>query len=112
MILQSIKMAWEAVCSNKMRSFLTMLGIIIGVTALVVLVSLVDGATGSITSEVQALGNDMLTVSIADDKGAPLRPSVSTFYGTLGFVFSGKKITNCYKSQSWKGSTLELFIGG
>ena len=38
--------------------------------------------------------------------------SVSTFYGTLGFVFSGKKITNCYKSQSWKGSTLELFIGG
>lgn len=73
MILQSIKMAWEAVCSNKMRSFLTMLGIIIGVTALVVLVSLVDGATGSITSEVQALGNDMLTVSIADDKGAPLR---------------------------------------
>lgn len=38
--------------------------------------------------------------------------SVSTFYGTLGFVFSGEKITNCYKSQSWKGSTLELFIGG
>lgn len=38
--------------------------------------------------------------------------SVSSYYGTLGFVFSGKKITNCYKSQSWKGSTLELFIGG
>ena len=73
MILQSIKMAWEAVCSNKMRSFLTMLGIIIGVTALVVLVSLVDGATNSITSEVQAMGNDMITVSIMDDKGAPLR---------------------------------------
>ncbi len=73
MILQSIKMAWEAVCSNKMRSFLTMLGIIIGVTALVVLVSLVDGATDSITSEVQAMGNDMITVSIADDKGSPIR---------------------------------------
>lgn len=73
MILQSIKMAWEAVRSNKMRSFLTMLGIIIGVTALVVLVSLVDGATGSITSEVESLGNDMLSVSIMDDKGMPLR---------------------------------------
>ena len=73
MILQSIKMAWEAVCSNKMRSFLTMLGIIIGVTALVVLVSLVDGATDSITSEVQAMGNDMITVNIADDKGSPIR---------------------------------------
>ncbi len=73
MIFQSMKMAWEAIISNKMRSFLTMLGIIIGVTALVVLVSLINGATGAVTSEVEALGNDMLTVSILDDKGAPLR---------------------------------------
>ena len=73
MILQSVKMAWEAIRSNKMRSFLTMLGIIIGVTALVVLVSLVQGATGMITSEVDALGNDMLSVSVLDDKGAPVR---------------------------------------
>ena len=51
MIFQSMKMAWEAIVSNKMRSFLTMLGIIIGVTALVVLVSLVQGAAGAITSE-------------------------------------------------------------
>ena len=40
MIFQSVKMAWKAVLSNKMRSFLTMLGIIIGVMSLVVLVSL------------------------------------------------------------------------
>lgn len=73
MMIQSVKMAWEAIISNKMRSFLTMLGIIIGVVSLVVLVSLVDGATGTITDEVAALGNDMLTVSIMDDKGAPIR---------------------------------------
>ncbi len=73
MIIQSVKMAWEAVTSNKMRSFLTMLGIIIGVTALVVLVSLISGATNSITGEVAALGNDMLMVNVLDDKGAPLR---------------------------------------
>ena len=73
MIWQSMKMAWEAIRSNKMRSFLTMLGIIIGVTALVVLVSLINGATSSITSEVESLGTDMLTVSIMDNKGAPLR---------------------------------------
>ena len=73
MILQSIKMAWEAITSNKMRSFLTMLGIIIGVVSLVVLVSLVNGATGTITSEVESLGNDMLTVSIMDSKSAPIR---------------------------------------
>ena len=73
MILQSIKMAWEAITSNKMRSFLTMLGIIIGVMALVVLVSLVNGATGAVTSEITALGNDMVTVSVMDDKGSPIR---------------------------------------
>ena len=73
MILQSIKMAWEAIVSNKLRSFLTMLGIIIGVVALVVLVSLVNGATGAVTSEITALGNDMVTVSISDDKGSPIR---------------------------------------
>ena len=73
MIIQSIKMAWEAIVSNKMRSFLTMLGIIIGVVALVVLVSLVNGATGAVTSEITALGNDMVTIAILDDKGSPIR---------------------------------------
>ncbi len=73
MILQSIKMAWEAIISNKLRSFLTMLGIIIGVVALVVLVSLVNGATGAVTSEITALGNDMVTVNVRDDKGTPIR---------------------------------------
>lgn len=73
MLLQSIKMAWESVRSNKMRSFLTMLGIIIGVMALVVMVSLVDGATGAVTSEISSLGNDLLDVRISDDKGNPMR---------------------------------------
>ena len=45
MILQAVKMAWKSIASNKMRSFLTMLGIIIGVMSLVVLVSLASGTT-------------------------------------------------------------------
>ncbi len=71
-MIQSFKMALKSIAGNKMRSFLTMLGIIIGVMALVVLVSLVDGATGTVTDTIASLGNDLLTVSIADDKGAPL----------------------------------------
>ena len=73
MFAQSIKMAWAAITSNKMRSFLTMLGIIIGVLSLVVMVSLVNGATGAVTSEIESLGRDMISVTIRDDKGAPLR---------------------------------------
>lgn len=68
----SLKMALRSISSNKMRAALTMLGIIIGVMALVVLVSLVNGATSSVTDAVSGLGTSMLTVSISDDKGQPL----------------------------------------
>ena len=68
----SLKMALRSISSNKLRAALTMLGIIIGVMALVVLVSLVNGATSSVTDAVSGLGTSMLTVSISDDKGMPL----------------------------------------
>ena len=67
----SLKMALRSIGSNKLRAALTMLGIIIGVMALVVLVSLVGGATTSVTDAVSSLGSSMLTVTISDDKGLP-----------------------------------------
>lgn len=73
MILQSVKMAWKAVLSNKMRSFLTMLGIIIGVMSLVVLVSLAGGTTDSVNNQIASMGSNLLTVSIQDDKGDPMK---------------------------------------
>ena len=73
MILQSVKMAWKAVLSNKMRSFLTMLGIIIGVMSLVVLVSLAGGTTDSVNAQIASMGSNLLTVSIQDDKGNPMK---------------------------------------
>jgi putative ABC transport system permease protein len=65
-ILQSFRMAFSSILSSKMRSFLTMLGIIIGVIAVVVLISLVNGATASVTSEIEGLGSNLLTVTIRD----------------------------------------------
>ena len=75
MFFQSVKMAWHAVTVNKLRTFLTMLGIIIGVVALIVLVSIADGATNSVTDEISGMGSSYLTVSITDDKENPLRLS-------------------------------------
>ena len=71
-MMLSLKMALRSIGSNKMRAILTMLGIIIGVMALVVLVSLVNGATSSVTDTVSSLGSSMLTVTIEDDKGYPV----------------------------------------
>ena len=66
MIFQSIKMALKSIRTNKLRSFLTMLGIIIGVFALVVLVSLVSGATSTITSSISDIGNDSISAYVYD----------------------------------------------
>lgn len=75
MIFQSLKMAWSAITSNKMRSFLTMLGIIIGVMSLVVLVSIANSATTSVTDEISNIGTNLLTIRIVDNKENPLKLS-------------------------------------
>ena len=71
-MMVSLKMALRSIGANKLRAMLTMLGIIIGVMALVVLVSLVSGATSSVTDAVSSLGSSLLTVTIEDDKGLPV----------------------------------------
>lgn len=75
MIWQTWKMAWNAVCANKLRTFLTMLGIIIGVAALIVLVSIANGATSSVSDQISSIGANYLMVQITDDKENPLRLS-------------------------------------
>ena len=71
-MIQSIRMAIMSISGNKMRAFLTMLGIIIGVMALVILVSLVSGATGNVQDTIASLGSDQITVRISDNKGDPV----------------------------------------
>lgn len=73
MIWQTWKMSWAAVCANKLRTFLTMLGIIIGVVALIVLVSIADGASSSVSEQISDMGSSYLTVRITDDKENPIR---------------------------------------
>ena len=75
MVRQCVKMALKAIAANRLRSFLTMLGIIVGVIALVVLVSLVTSAGDAVTEQVNELGTDLIRVTILDDGGRPLRLS-------------------------------------
>jgi putative ABC transport system permease protein len=75
MLKQTFKMAWGAVNANKMRTFLTMLGIIIGVASLIILVSIANGASNSVSDQISSIGSNYLTVQISDDKENPLRLS-------------------------------------
>ena len=64
MIFQSFKMALKAIAGNKMRSFLTILGVVIGVLAIVVLVSIGQGANSSVTASIEGMGTNLISATI------------------------------------------------
>lgn len=62
--LQSLRMAISSIFSNKGRSFLTMLGVIIGVAAVIAATGFAEGSTASITQSIESLGSNKLTILI------------------------------------------------
>lgn len=63
-----LKMAISSVLANKMRSFLTMLGIIIGIASVIVLVGMGQGTKQKVSSQIESLGTNLLTVNIMGRK--------------------------------------------
>ncbi|QNU68160.1 ABC transporter permease [Ruminiclostridium herbifermentans] len=61
---QAFKMAIKSIKSNKGRSFLTMLGVIIGVGAVITAVAFAQGSTASITDSIKGLGSNLINISI------------------------------------------------
>lgn len=68
-ILNLIKVSISAVASNKMRSFLSMLGIIIGVAAVIAMMSIGQGSKENIRKELSTMGTNLLTVRPGADNG-------------------------------------------
>ena len=64
MIYQSLKMALKSIGGNKMRSFLTILGVVIGVVAIVVLVAIAQGANAKVVSRIESMGTNLISVNI------------------------------------------------
>ena len=64
MILETFRQALQNVWSNKLRTFLTMLGIIIGVMAVIVIVGLGNGMTKSMRDSFSAMGTNTLNINV------------------------------------------------
>ena len=60
--LEPLSTAWEGVKTHKLRSFLTMLGIIIGVASVITLMSIGKGTTAQILSNIQSMGANLVTI--------------------------------------------------
>ena len=63
-VKQAFKMAVKSIKGNRFRSFLTMLGIIIGVASVIVLVALINGFSSDMSESFSTLGTELITVNI------------------------------------------------
>lgn len=68
-ISESAKFAWRGITANKARSALTMLGVLIGVAAVIILVAVGTGASDSVTNTLNSLGTNTLTVTLKGSGG-------------------------------------------
>lgn len=78
MYKESFLMAWASILANRMRSILTMLGIIIGVAAVIALVSIGNGVTKQVTDSISSLGSNLLIVMPGAPRTPGVRPSAAS----------------------------------
>jgi putative ABC transport system permease protein len=81
--LEPLSTAWVGIITHKLRSFLTILGIVIGVAAVISLMSIGRGATADILARIGTLGSNLVTIS----------PGSSSFGGIRGATGSVQTLT-------------------
>ncbi len=70
-LTEVLRIAWDAILKNKVRSFLTMLGIIIGVGAVIIMVAISAGTEATISEQITSLGSNLLFVQSSFGRGGP-----------------------------------------
>ncbi len=68
---QILKIAWEGVLRNKVRSLLTMLGVIIGVAAVIIMISISAGTEATIAEQIEGLGANLVFIQASFGQGRP-----------------------------------------
>ena len=68
-ISQTLRVAWEGLVVNKVRSFLTTLGVIIGVASVIIMIAVSAGAEAAIAEQINALGANLVVISQARGQG-------------------------------------------
>lgn len=106
-ILQIIRSSFKSIFAKKMRSILTMLGVIIGIMAVIVLVGIGQGTTSSVMENMQSLGGNVVTINFRDNN--PTYDALKTMLQSVPTqsitpVASGSG-TAVYKTES---STVQL----
>ena len=69
-IIENLKIAMDSIMANKLRSFLTMLGIIIGISSVITIISLGSGAQNAISGEFEKIGSSTITLKVNSSKAS------------------------------------------
>lgn len=79
MLGQTIRLAIQAITRNALRSFLTVLGVVIGVAAVIALVTIGQGSSAQVTADVESLGSNILIIRPGSGMGPGVRNSGDPF---------------------------------
>jgi putative ABC transport system permease protein len=108
---ESVKMAIRSIKTNKVRAFLTMLGIIIGVASVIVLVSIGQGSSQSVQEEINSLGTNLLTVSVSDTDSVELDDTIEQFKDLSGITEVAPVVTGRVYAKNGENSTQVSMTG-
>ncbi|MES2919128.1 MAG: ABC transporter permease [Pseudomonadota bacterium] len=128
MFWNTLLLAWRAIRRNLMRSFLTVLGVVIGVAAVITMVTLGNGATRSVQEQIGSMGSNLLMVMPGQRFGPGADPApnfrtadVEAIRNQIGGVrlvapLTSKAATVVYQSANWSstvtGSSVDFFEVG
>ena len=109
-IKQSFSLAIKSLLSSKMRSVLTMLGIIIGIASVIILTSLMNGITNQILDQFKGMGTELITVNISGRGGnRRIQPEeIQALIDENPEVFAGMSPTVNVAMQTVKYKTVSL----
>lgn len=82
-IFEVLHVAWSSLVSNKLRSLLTMLGVIIGVAAVIIMISISAGTEATIAERINGLGSNLVFINSAGGRGGPGMGATSTGTGLV-----------------------------
>ena len=71
------RISWEAILKNKVRSLLTMLGIIIGVAAVIIMIAVSTGTEATISDQIKSLGSNLIFIASSFSRNGPVLISSS-----------------------------------
>ena len=104
-LYEYIKMAVQNIRANKGRSFLTMLGIIIGIASVIAIVSIGEGTKNQMNSEIDGIGGGQIYISISNDamtEGEWITPDDVQEVRQLDAV-EGISVSNSYDGETVTG---------